>query len=84
MKKRTKYSMTMVWVFHGRTMNNNISHLHERCLHKMYSNNVTILKTSEKYRSVPIYIRNLQILATRIFKVSKDLVPVVVSQLFSK
>ena len=79
MKKRTKYSMTIVWVSHGRTMNNNISHLHERCLHIMYSNNAIFLKTSEKHRSVPIYIRNLQILLTRIFKVSKDLVPTVVS-----
>ena len=69
----------------SRTMNNKIKHLHERCLHIAYSDKISSFKKlSETDRSVPIHIRNLQNLATGIFKVSKDLVRTVFSELFSK
>ena len=65
--------MDIVWVFHSCTMNDKINDLHERCMHLVYND-----KTSS------IHIRNLQILAKGILKVSKDLVSTIFSWLFSK
>ena len=61
-------------MFHSRAINNKINHLHERCLHVVYSDKTSSFeKLSETGRSVPIQIRNLEILVTEIFKVSKYL-----------
>ena len=57
-------------------MNNKMNHLHERCLRIVYSD-----KTD---RSVPIHIRNPQVLAAEIFKISKDLGSTIFSESFSK
>ena len=59
-----------VWMFHSRTMNNKINHLHERFLRIVYS--VLFERLIERDKFVQIHIRNLQILAIEIFKVSKD------------
>ena len=61
-----------VWMFHSRTMNNKINHLHERFLRIVYS--VLFERLIERDKFVQIHIRNLQILAIEIFKVSKDLI----------
>ena len=75
----------LVWMFHSRTMNNKINHLHERCLRIMYCDKSSSFeKLLETDRSVPIHIRNLQILATEFFKESKDLAPTIFSGVFSK
>ena len=59
----------LVWMFHSRTMNNKINHLHERCLRIVYSDKTSSFeKRLETDRSVPIHIRNLQILATEFSK----------------
>ena len=44
----------------------------------------SIEKFLETDRSVPIQIRNLQVLATEFFKESKDLAPIIFSEIFSK
>ena len=66
-------------------MNNKINHLHERCPRKMCSDKTSsseiLLETD---RSVPIHIRNLEILATEVFKESKDLAATIFSEIFSK
>ena len=41
-------------------------------------------KLLERNRSLPIHIRNLQIFATEISKVSKDLAPIIFSEIFLK
>ena len=70
---------------HSRTMNNKINHLHERCLRIVYSDKtLSFEKLSEIDRSVPIHIKNLQILATEFFKESKNLAPTIFSEIFSK
>ena len=65
--------------------NNKINHLHERCLRIVYSDKtLSFEKLLETDRSVPIHIRNLQILATEFFEESKDLAPTIFSEVFSK
>ena len=72
-------------MFRSRTMNNKINHLHERCLHMVYSDKTSSFeKLSGTGRSVPIHIRILLILVTEIFKVSKDLPSTIFSEFFSK
>ena len=72
-------------MFHSRTMNNKINHLHERCLRIMYNDKTSSFgKLLETGRSVPIHIRNLQILATEFSKENKDLAPTIFSEIFSK
>ena len=51
----------------------------------MYSDKTSSFeKLLETDRSVPIHIRNLQILATEFFKESKDVAPAIFSEVFSK
>ena len=74
----------LVRMFHSRKVNNKLSHLHERCLRIVYSDKMSSFwKLLETDRSVPIHIRNLQILATEFFKESKDLAPIIFSEIFS-
>ena len=75
----------LVWMFHSCTMNNKINYLHERCLRIVYSDKTSSFENFlETDRSVPIHIRNLQILATQFFKESKDLAATILSEVFSK
>ena len=79
------YYCPLVWMFHSRKMNNKINHLQERCLRKVCSDKTSsFAKLLETDRSVPIHIRNLQILAARLSKESKDLAPTIFSEIFSK
>ena len=72
-------------MFHGRKMNNKINHLQERCLHIVCSNKTSSFgKLLETDRSVPIHIRNLQILAVGLSTESKDLASTIFSDVFSK
>ena len=52
----------LTWMFHSRKLNNKISSLHKRCLS-------TLEELLNKDNSVSIYHRNLQCLATEMFKV---------------
>ena len=55
----------LVWALRSRTINNKINYLRERCLLMVYSDKITSFKKLlETDRSVPIHIRNSQILAT--------------------
>ena len=59
--------------------------MHERCLRIVYSDKTPCFeKHLETDRSVPIHIRNLQILATEFFKEIKDLAPTIFSEIFPK
>ena len=72
-------------MFHSRTLDNKINHLHERCLYIVYSHRTSSLeKLLETDRTVSLHIRNLQILAIEFFKESKDLAPTIFSEVFSK
>ena len=74
----------LVWMFHSRTLNNRIHKLHERCLRIIYNNKVSSFEDLlELNRSVSMRTPNLQTLAIEMFKVSKNFVPKIFSDIFS-
>ena len=64
---------------HSRENNNKIKRLHERCLRIIYNDKRSSL---EKDGSVSIHERNIKILATEMFKVSKNLAPPQMHEIF--
>ena len=64
-------------------MTNKIYRLHEKCLPIVYSDKTSSFeKLLEKDGSVTIHTRNLQTLATEMFKVYKNLSPAITADLF--
>ena len=64
----------LIWMCHSRENNNKINGLHERCLRIVYNDKRSSFNALlEKDGSVLIQERNIKILATEIFKVSKNL-----------
>ena len=67
-------------VFCSRKMNNKINHLQERCLRIVCSDKTSpVGKLLETDRSVPIHIRDLQVLVAGLSKEIKDLTPTIFS-----
>ena len=70
-------------MFYSRTVNNKLNHLHERCLRIVYSDKKSsfkkLLKIDLSQYTLEIY-RSLQ----QFFKESKDLAPIIFSDIFSK
>ena len=65
----------LVWMFHSRTLNNRINSLHERALQLVYGDNTSSFEEllhSDKSFCID---RNLQQLATEMFKIKHDLSP---------
>ena len=61
----------LIWMFHSRAMEHRINRIHERTLHErlIYPNQQLIFKELlEKNKTFSIHQRNLQILATEIYK----------------
>ena len=73
-----------VWTFHSRTMNNIINSLHEKALRLVYTNkaNLSFDDLLKDDRSVKIQQRNLQVLATEIYKLKNDLGPNIMTDIF--
>ena len=64
----------LVWMFHSRSLNNRINSIHERALRITYGDKTSIFQQLlEKDNSVSIHHRNLQTLATEMFKISNNL-----------
>ena len=64
----------LIWMCHSRENNNKINKLHERCLIFIYNDKRSSINALlEKDGSVSIYERNSKILATGMFKVSRNL-----------
>ena len=75
----------LVWMFYDRTMNNRINHVHERALciaYKDHRNDFGYLL--EQSNSVPIRVRNLQLLMTEIFKTKSHLNPPFMKDIFQE
>ena len=73
----------LTWMCHSRTINNKINRLHERCLRIVYSDKTSSFENLlERDGSVTIHTRNLQTLATEMFKVYKNLSPATIADLF--
>ena len=73
----------LVWMFHSRKLNNRINNIHERALRIVYRDYKSTFKQLLKQnKSVSIHQRNLQILATEIFKTKNGLNPVIMEDVF--
>ena len=63
-----------VWMCHSRTNNSKINRLHERCLRLVYNDKQSSFnELLEKDGSVSIHMRNIQILATEMYKLVNNL-----------
>ena len=75
----------LVQMCHSRANNGKINRLHERCLQIIYSDKQSSFETLlEKDDSVSVYNRNLQILASEMYKIKNDLSPSIVTELFEQ
>ena len=73
----------LVWMYHSRLMNNKSNQLHEKCLRIVYSDkSSSFKKLLDKDGSVTIHKRNLQVLATEMFKDYRNFSPNVVAEIF--
>ena len=73
----------LVWFFCSRKINNRMNRIQERALRIVYKDYVsTFAQLLEKDSSVSIHIRNLQVLATEIFKARNNLSPPTVQNIF--
>ena len=71
-------------MFHSRKINNCINSLHERTLGVVYRDyNATFSELLSKDKSVTIYQRNLQLLASEIFKTKNGLNPKFMEEIFT-
>ena len=74
----------LVWMFHSREINNRVNSLHERALRVVYRDyNATFFELLSKDKSVTIHQRNLQLLATEIFKTKNELNPKIMKEIFT-
>ena len=75
----------LIWMFHSRTLNNRINRLHKRALRLVYKNsNLTFEELLRKDNSFSIHHRNLQKLATEIYKVKNNLSPILMKDIFQE
>ena len=75
----------LIWMCHSRANNNKINRLHERCLRIVFSDKQSSFETLlEKDSSVSIHNRNLQILATEMYKIKNNLSPPIIADLFEQ
>ena len=73
----------LVWMFHSRTLNNRINRLHERGLRIVYNDhNLSFDELLRKDNSFSIHHRNLQKLATEMYKTYNDISPSLVKSIF--
>ena len=75
----------LVWMCHGRTLNNKINKLHERALQLVYDDSLSTFEELLNIdKSVTIHHRNLQVLATELYKVRHRLAPELINDIFKK
>ena len=74
----------LVWMSHSRAMNNRINKIHEKALRLVYKDktNLSLDDLLKKDKSVSIHQRNLQILATEIYKTRNDLGSEIMKDIF--
>ena len=70
-------SCALIWMFHNRQLNNRINKIQEIALRLVYKDD--LLKVDN---SVTIHQRNLQILATEMFKVKNSLTLKILTEIF--
>ena len=71
-------------MFHSRSLNNKINRIHERALRIVYNDTVSSFSDLlVKDNSVSIHQRNLQVLATEMYKIKNNIAPTIVSEIFN-
>ena len=74
----------LIWMMHSRSTNNKINRLHERALRITYNEKVLSFDALlEKSGTVTIHQRNLQILATELYKTYHNLSPKQMNEIFT-
>ena len=67
---------SLIWMFHSRSLNNRINKIHERALRVVFKDkNATFNELLQRDGSVTIHERNIQALATEMFKVFNGISP---------
>lgn len=73
----------LVWMHHNRTLNNRINHLHEKALRIIYKDpNLSFEELLVLDNSFTIHHRNIQKLATEMYKVKNDIAPTIMKDIF--
>ena len=73
----------LVWMMHNRTLNNRINNIQERALRIVYDDrNSSFEELLRKDVSVTIHTRNIQTLATELFKVVNGQYPEIMNEVF--
>ena len=73
----------LVWMFHSRSLNNRINKIHERALRIVFKDkNATFSELLRRDGSVTIHERNIQALATEMFKVFNGISPSIIQDVF--
>ena len=74
----------LIWMCHSRTLNNKINRIHERSLRIVYNDNTSSFEDLlERDNSVLIHHRNLQVLATEMFKIKNGLSNPLLDEIFT-
>ena len=75
----------LTWMFHNRTLNNKINKLHERALRIVYKNDdLTFQELLDMDDSITIHQKNLQRLATEMYKAKNKISPIPIRELFTE
>ena len=75
----------LIWMLHSRSNNNKIKHLHERCLRLIYNDKQSSYEELLiKDGTVSIHHRNIQTLATEMFKVKNEMSPEIIFDIFTQ
>ena len=73
----------LLWMFHSRKLNSRINKFHERALRIVYQDYVSsFTELLKKDKSTTIHNRNIQLLATELFKVKNGLSPAFMNEMF--
>ena len=73
----------LIWMFHSRPLNNKIKSINEKSLRITYQDHIsTFQELLNKDNSVSIHHRNLQALATEMFKIHRGLSPDILREIF--
>ena len=72
----------LIWMFHSRQINHKINKLHERALRIVYNDRFSSFSSLlSKDKSVTVHQRNLQILATEMYKMLNGLFPDIIQDI---
>ena len=73
----------LIWMFHNRKLNSRINRIQERSLRFVYNDHKsTFSELLKKDNSVTVHNKNIQVLATEIYKIKQGIAPGIIKNLF--